>query len=83
MPSPAPTATKQDILERTRAMTPAFAERAAAAEEARRIPQESVNDMLDAGFARVLVPREAGGSISSARTTFRLDASVASGPWRS
>jgi alkylation response protein AidB-like acyl-CoA dehydrogenase len=61
MPSPAPSATKTDILERTRVMAPAFAARAAAAEEARRIPQQSVNDMLDAGFARILVPQEAGG----------------------
>jgi alkylation response protein AidB-like acyl-CoA dehydrogenase len=61
MPSPPPSATKQAILDRTRAMAPRFAERAAAAEQARRIPQESVNEMLEAGFARILIPREAGG----------------------
>jgi alkylation response protein AidB-like acyl-CoA dehydrogenase len=61
MPSPAQSATKQDILERTRAMAPRFAERAAAAEQARRIPQESVEEMLAAGFARILIPTEAGG----------------------
>jgi 3-hydroxy-9,10-secoandrosta-1,3,5(10)-triene-9,17-dione monooxygenase len=58
-PSPAPS--KQTILDRVRAMAQRFAERAAAAEEARRIPQESVSDMLDAGLARILIPTEAGG----------------------
>src|SRR6202158_3355308 len=58
-PSPAPS--KQAILDRVRAMAPRFAERAAAAEEARRIPQESVNDMIEAGLARILIPTEVGG----------------------
>ncbi len=61
MPSPAQSATKQDILDRTRAMAQRFAARAAAAEQARRIPDESVKEMLDAGFARILIPKEAGG----------------------
>jgi 3-hydroxy-9,10-secoandrosta-1,3,5(10)-triene-9,17-dione monooxygenase len=52
---------KQEMMDRIRAMTPRFAERAAAAEKARRIPQESVYDMLEAGIARILVPKEAGG----------------------
>jgi 3-hydroxy-9,10-secoandrosta-1,3,5(10)-triene-9,17-dione monooxygenase len=61
MPSPPQSATKQDILDRVRAMAPRFAERALAAEQARRIPQQSVQEMLDAGFARILIPPEAGG----------------------
>jgi 3-hydroxy-9,10-secoandrosta-1,3,5(10)-triene-9,17-dione monooxygenase len=61
MPSPPPTATKQDILDRIHAMTPRFTERAAATEQARRIPEESVKEMIDAGFARILIPKEAGG----------------------
>jgi 3-hydroxy-9,10-secoandrosta-1,3,5(10)-triene-9,17-dione monooxygenase len=52
---------KQDIIERVRAMAPKFAKRAEAAEEARRIPAESVNDMLEAGLARILLPRRIGG----------------------
>lgn len=58
---PQTSATKQEIMDRVGAMAPRFAERAAAAEEARRIPQESVDDMLEAGFARILIPKEAGG----------------------
>ena len=62
-PSPASesSVTAKDIAERARALAPRFGERAEAAEEARRIPQASVKDMLDAGFARVLLPREIGG----------------------
>ena len=59
-PTPA-AATKQEVIDRTRALAARFAERAAAAEEARRIPPESVKDMLDAGFARILLPRRIGG----------------------
>jgi len=61
MPSPSATATKPEIMDRVRAMAPRFAERAEAAEEARRIPQASVDEMLAAGFARILIPTEAGG----------------------
>ncbi len=56
-----PAATKEKILERARALAPNFATRAAAAEEARQIPSESVKDMLDAGFARILLPVRLGG----------------------
>src|ERR1700722_18022710 len=60
--SPAPaSATKQEMIDRARALAPKFAQRAEAAEEARRIPQESVQEMLDAGFARTLLPRRIGG----------------------
>src|ERR1700719_1052347 len=60
-PSPTLSATKEEIMDRVRAMAQRFAERTAAAEEARRIPEESVKDMLDAGFARILVPKSIGG----------------------
>ena len=52
---------REAILERARAMAPRFAQRAGAAEEARRISPESANDMLAAGFARILVPSRIGG----------------------
>ncbi len=53
--------TVQEVLERVRALAPGFAERAEAAEEGRRIPDQSVKEMLDAGLARILIPREIGG----------------------
>ncbi|MGA7489338.1 MAG: acyl-CoA dehydrogenase family protein [Xanthobacteraceae bacterium] len=60
-PASAQNATKQEVLDRVRAMAPGFAKRAAAAEEARRIPAESVEDMLGAGLARILLPPRIGG----------------------
>jgi 3-hydroxy-9,10-secoandrosta-1,3,5(10)-triene-9,17-dione monooxygenase len=53
--------TREEILDRARALAPRFAERAAAAEDARRIPAESIKDMLDAGLARILLPPRVGG----------------------
>jgi 3-hydroxy-9,10-secoandrosta-1,3,5(10)-triene-9,17-dione monooxygenase len=55
------TATKQQVMERVKAIAPAFAERAEVAEEARRLPMESVREMLDAGIARILMPTRFGG----------------------
>src|SRR6202051_5136926 len=60
-PSPTQSATKEEIMDRVRAMNQSFYQRAAAVEDARRIPEESVKEMLDAGFARILVPKSVGG----------------------
>jgi 3-hydroxy-9,10-secoandrosta-1,3,5(10)-triene-9,17-dione monooxygenase len=53
---------KQDMIARAKALAPTFRERAAAAEEDRRIAPESAAELIDAGFARMLVPRRLGGS---------------------
>ncbi len=53
--------TKQEIVDRFRAIASKFAGRAEAAEEARQIPGESVQEMLTAGLARILVPSRFGG----------------------
>ena len=60
-PPPAQTMTRQAMLDHVRALAPRFAERAAAAEAARQIPDASVQDMLAAGLARFLVPPRFGG----------------------
>ena len=60
-PASPPSVSKQEIVERARALAPIFATRATAAEEARRLPAESAKDMLDAGFARILLPTRIGG----------------------
>ena len=49
------------LIDRIRELAPGFARRAAAAEETRRLPDESVRDMLDAGIARILIPPRFGG----------------------
>jgi 3-hydroxy-9,10-secoandrosta-1,3,5(10)-triene-9,17-dione monooxygenase len=53
--------TGQEMIDRARALAPRFAERAEAAEEARRIPPQSIKEMLDAGLARILLPKKIGG----------------------
>jgi 3-hydroxy-9,10-secoandrosta-1,3,5(10)-triene-9,17-dione monooxygenase len=53
--------TERALIQQVQAMAPAFAKRAAAAEEARRIPAESIREMLDAGLARILMPPRFGG----------------------
>jgi 3-hydroxy-9,10-secoandrosta-1,3,5(10)-triene-9,17-dione monooxygenase len=54
-------ATRQQLIEWARAMAPTFARRADAAEEARRLPADSVREMLDAGLPRLLMPPRFGG----------------------
>jgi 3-hydroxy-9,10-secoandrosta-1,3,5(10)-triene-9,17-dione monooxygenase len=53
---------KEDMIDRAKALAPTFRERAAAAEQDRRISPESAAELIDAGFARMLVPRRLGGS---------------------
>jgi len=60
-PSPPPMQSRQEIIERVRALAPRFRKRAEAAEDARRLPDESVADMLGAGIARILIPPRFGG----------------------
>ena len=52
---------QNEILDRVRALTPGFAGRARAAEDARRLPDESVAEMVAAGLPRILIPRSRGG----------------------
>ena len=55
------TPTKQEIIDRIRGIVPSFRNRAEATEEARRIPEQSVQELLDAGVARILIPPRFGG----------------------
>ena len=61
MHSTTQTSARQHVIERAKALAPKFAARADAAEAARTIPKESAQDMLDAGIARILMPRRFGG----------------------
>jgi alkylation response protein AidB-like acyl-CoA dehydrogenase len=61
-PAPAKAFSKQDVIARAKALAPVFRERAAVAEQDRKISAESAAEMIDAGFARMLVPRRLGGS---------------------
>ena len=49
------------LVERARAMAPVLRERAREAEEARRIPDVTLQDAIDAGLLQALVPKRYGG----------------------
>jgi 3-hydroxy-9,10-secoandrosta-1,3,5(10)-triene-9,17-dione monooxygenase len=51
----------EDVLDKARALAPVLRERAFAAEQARRIPDETIQDMKDAGLFRILQPALYGG----------------------
>jgi len=53
--------TKADLVERTKALLPAIADRAVAAEEARRLPDETINDFIAMGWFRTMVPKSYNG----------------------
>jgi alkylation response protein AidB-like acyl-CoA dehydrogenase len=53
--------TKADLVERTKALLPAIAERAPEAERMRRLHDETINDFIRIGFFRVMVPKVYNG----------------------
>jgi alkylation response protein AidB-like acyl-CoA dehydrogenase len=55
------TAAEAGLIERARALAPALRERAAVAEQIRRIPDETHAEFRDAGFYRMLQPARYGG----------------------
>ncbi|MPZ59418.1 MAG: flavin-dependent monooxygenase [Rhizobiales bacterium] len=67
------------LIARARSMIPALAERAAAAERARRQPADTIADMQDAGFFRMLQPKRWGGYEMSPRTFFDIQIALAEG----
>jgi 3-hydroxy-9,10-secoandrosta-1,3,5(10)-triene-9,17-dione monooxygenase len=54
-------ATRDELLQRARALLPALEQRAEQAEELRRLPDETVSDLAGAGLLRVANPRRYGG----------------------
>jgi 3-hydroxy-9,10-secoandrosta-1,3,5(10)-triene-9,17-dione monooxygenase len=80
----AATVTREEYLERARALVPAVRERAAAAEEMRRMPDETIEDFKAAGLFRGIQPARWGGYELDPRTFYeavveigRADASAA------
>jgi 3-hydroxy-9,10-secoandrosta-1,3,5(10)-triene-9,17-dione monooxygenase len=55
------TPTLSDMLERAEALVPRLRERARRTEELRHVPDETIQDFLDAGLFRVLQPARFGG----------------------
>jgi 3-hydroxy-9,10-secoandrosta-1,3,5(10)-triene-9,17-dione monooxygenase len=61
LPVPEPGVGADDLLARARALVPVLRERAGAADTARRMPDETLADLLDAGIFRIVQPRRFGG----------------------
>lgn len=70
-------AKSQDLVRRAEAMIPRLRERGLAADKARRVPDETIREMLDAQILQMLAPRRFGGA--QERLTTFLDAGIAIG----
>jgi 3-hydroxy-9,10-secoandrosta-1,3,5(10)-triene-9,17-dione monooxygenase len=68
-----------ELIERAQAMTPRLAERAAAAEQAGRVPDDTVRELAETGLLRVLQPRRWGGSELDPRVFYRIQMTLAEG----
>jgi 3-hydroxy-9,10-secoandrosta-1,3,5(10)-triene-9,17-dione monooxygenase len=69
----------QALTARARAMIPELRERAAQAAESRCIPEQTIRDMQESGFFRVLQPKRHGGLELDPRVFFDLQITLAEG----
>jgi 3-hydroxy-9,10-secoandrosta-1,3,5(10)-triene-9,17-dione monooxygenase len=70
---------REELLARARAMIPVLKERAARAEADRRIPDETIADMQEAGFFRILQPKRWGGYEMDPQAFFDVQMALAEG----
>ena len=75
-PSPV---TPEILINRARDMIPRLIERGGAADRAGRVPDETVAEMKDAGFFRVLQPRRYGGFEMNPRAFYETQMALAEG----
>ncbi|RMF19211.1 MAG: flavin-dependent monooxygenase [Candidatus Dadabacteria bacterium] len=71
--------THDELVQRASDMVPRLRERADAAEAARMVPVETVQEMHEAGFFRVLQPRQFGGYECAPHTFFAIQRELARG----
>ena len=71
--------TPEALVERARAMIPALKARSAAATAQRRLAPETVRELQDAGFFRVLQPRHCGGYEMDPQAFFDIQLALAEG----
>lgn len=74
-----PPPSREELVARARAMIPALKARAAQAEKARRIPDETVAEMQAAGFFRILQPKRWGGFEMDPQAFFDVQMALAEG----
>ncbi|MBS0378925.1 MAG: flavin-dependent monooxygenase [Proteobacteria bacterium] len=70
---------RETLLERARAMIPVLKSRSEAATAARALPKETIRDMQEAGFFRVLQPRRYGGYEHDPQVFFDIQMALAEG----
>lgn len=67
------------VIERARQMAPRLAERARAAEDAGLVPRETIEEMQEAGFFKVLQPKRWGGYEMDPRVFYSVQMEIAKG----
>ncbi|HET9731138.1 MAG TPA: flavin-dependent monooxygenase [Acidimicrobiales bacterium] len=65
------------VLERVRELTPLIRERAAGAEQERRLPEESVKELKESGLMRLLQPKRYGGYEADPRVFYEALLAIA------
>ncbi len=75
----APTPTDQELVARARALLPLLRKNAAEGEQNRRVLDESIQAMEDAGLFKIVAPKRYGGYETSIRTMLEVSSTVAEG----
>lgn len=58
----APTGTHEEMVARTRALLPGIRARAGACERLRKVPRETIDELVEAGIVNLMLPKRWGGS---------------------
>ncbi len=74
-----PSVTPSELRDRAAALIPVLRERAPAAETLRRLPDETVRDLVEMGLIRATLPSRLGGAEIDYRTMMELVATLAHG----
>ncbi len=74
--APGPAPATAELVARARALGPLLAANAGQGEADRRVTQESIQAMVDAGLFKIAVPRRYGGYETSVRTMLEVSAAV-------
>ncbi|MGA0735053.1 MAG: acyl-CoA dehydrogenase family protein, partial [Steroidobacteraceae bacterium] len=69
--------TRDELVRRARAMLPALKARQSEAYAARRLSPETMRDMVDAGFFRILQPKRYGGFEMDPQVFFDVQMTIA------
>ena len=69
----------QELVERAKALRPLLQKNAAKTEEDRRVAEENIQAIADAGLFRTMVPRRYGGYEVNFRTNLEVSAAIAEG----